>query len=83
MFGEYKKALKRHSHQSGYDWIAVHQEGLASVNPMKARAFLRHCKVPMMDEWFKSQENKLEGDNDILPFPFNDAFEAVMDLLEF
>jgi hypothetical protein len=53
------------------------------VNPMKARAFFRHCKVLMMDEWFKSQENKLEGDNDILPFPFNDAFEAVMDLLEF
>jgi transposase len=45
MFGEYKKALKGHSHQSGYDWIAVHQEGLASVNPMKARAFFRHCKV--------------------------------------
>ncbi len=79
MFGEYKKSLKRHSHQEGYDWHAVHLQALNVVTPSMAKNFFRHCQVPLMDWWFEQEGNKLEGDNDFLPFPFNDIYEYIMD----
>ena len=82
MFGEYKKSLKRLSNQPGYDWMAVHQQSLWAVPPDMAKSFYRHCKVPMMDQWFEQQQARLEGQDDILPFPFNEAADALLDLLE-
>ena len=82
MFGEYKKSLKRLSNQPGYDWMAVHQQSLWTVNPSMAKAFYRHCKVPMMEEWFEKQESSLERPDDFLPFPFNEAADALLDLLD-
>ena len=82
MFGEYKKSLKRHSNQRGYDWLAVHYQSLDVVTPDMAKAFYRHCKVPMMAEWFEERENSLEQEDDLLPFPFNEAMDSLLDTLD-
>ena len=81
MFGEYKKSLKRLSHDPGYDWIDVHLQSLAVVTPPMAKQFFKHCSVPLMDIWLEQQENKLEKHGDFLPFPFNDVYEYLMDIL--
>ena len=78
MFGEYKKALKRHSNQPGYDWIAVHDQAIRSVTPPMAKQFYKHCKMPMIEEWMEQQEDQLEQDGDFLPYPFNDCYEYLM-----
>jgi transposase len=44
MFGEYKKALKRFSKY--HSWSESHYFSLQSVDPLKARKFFRHSKVP-------------------------------------
>ena len=62
--------------------MAVHQQSLWTVNPSMAKAFYRHCKVPMMEEWFEKQESSLERPDDFLPFPFNEAADALLDLLD-
>ncbi len=80
MFGEYKKSLKRHSHQEGYDWIAVHQKGLWSVTPAMAKQFFKHCEVPMIEEWLKQQE-EWEKDSGILPQPFNGIYESILEMI--
>ena len=82
MFGECKKSLQRLSHESGYDWMAVHQDSLSVVTPKMAKALFRHCKVPMMKELLEEEELALEKDSDFLPYPFNEAADALMELLD-
>ena len=79
MFGEYKKALKRLSHNGSKNWLSVHHEALCSVTPQMAKKFFSHCKVPMIDDWLKEQSR--HDPNAVLPEPYNEFFEILWDLL--
>ena len=80
-FGEYKKSLKRNSYRMGYEWFKVHQEALQAVTPDMAKQFYRHCEVPMVAKWLREQKMKVEKDTDRYPFPFNDIYDEIMDVL--
>ena len=48
-----------------------------------AKSFYRRCKVPKIEQWFEDEERRLalEKDGDFLPFPLNDIYDSVMDVL--
>ena len=77
MFGEYKKALRRNSHDGTKDWFHVHWLGLDSVSPSMAKQFFSHCKVPKMDQWLEEHARR---DTGILPKPLNTIFSGLLDL---
>ena len=83
MFGEYKKSLKRLSNKPGYDWMTVHQVSLRVVTPKMAKNFYRHCGVPLMEAWFKQEEERqrYEKDGEALPYPFNELVDDILDLV--
>ena len=81
MFGEHKKSLKRHSHDGTKSWIRVHNIALASVTPDVAKSFFRNSQVPLMEWWFEQQALVPEKNSDFLPFPCNEVFEALWDIM--
>jgi transposase len=79
MFGEYKKALKRLSHDGSRNWLDVHHEALHSVTPSMAKEFYKHCEVPMIKEWIEEQARS--PPNALFPEPFNSLIDTFLDLL--
>jgi transposase len=81
MFGEYKKSLKRQSYDRTVYWLDVHHDSLESVSQDQAKQFFKTCEVPLINEWLEEREAELENDDDILPYPFNDILNYLVDLM--
>jgi DDE superfamily endonuclease len=78
MFGEYKKSLRRISHDRQVFWYDVHYMSLQVVTPDMAKKFFLKCEVPGMKEWFENRERRLEHD-DLVLFPLNELHELWFD----
>ena len=53
MFGSYKASLKRYRQQSHH---ISHIQSLYSVTPEIARAYVKHCKVPLCSHFLSQNE---------------------------